>query len=250
MNVCITFFYQFLLSTAIIIFFYFYVKSYIFFIAPKIAFYLQITKHNAVETAKGVIELLMVVLVHIVFSIILIWFLAIPITMSGFTLTQIILYIPVGILLGIGMMGFSSLLCRATIEILRYISKPYFPQEVKDWLIMTRSGWLRHYLHTIDVLSLPLALSVVFGQICCEEMVFRGVFLHYFLPAGSCVALFAATVLFMFMQLFHMPNLVSGIFPLIGSMIIGVFNGILYLKYSNLFPLIMAHFSFFVVAVL
>lgn len=250
MNVYIKFFYQFLLSTTLIIFFYLYVKSYIFYVAPRVAFYLQVTRRHSVEMAKGVIELLMVVLLHIVFSMVLLLSLAIPVTMPGLTLTRIVLYIPIGILLGIGMMGLSSLLCRAIIEILRHISKPYFPQEVKDWLILTRSGWLRHYLHTIDVLSLPLALVAVFGQVCCEEMVFRGAFLHYFLPTGSCVALIGSTLLFMLMQLFHMPNLVSGIFPLIGSMVIGVFNGILYLKYANIFPLIIAHFSFFIVAVL
>lgn len=250
MSMYVTFVEQFLLSLASIVFFYFYVKSAIFFIAHRIAIYLRVTKYNTVEKGKGIVELSVVVLLHIVFSSALIWVLAIPITLSGLTLIQSILYIPIGILLGIGMMGFSSLLCRGAIEILRSLSRPYFPPDVKDWLIMTRSGWMRHYLHTIDVLSLPVALLIIFGQICCEEIVFRGVFLQYFLSAGACVALIAATILFMLMQLFHMPNLVSGIFPLIGSMIIGIFNGVLYLKYAHIFPLIIAHFSFFVVAVL
>jgi membrane protease YdiL (CAAX protease family) len=202
------------------------------------------------EMAKGVIELPLIVLFHAGFSVAWISWLAIPINKLGFIFNKIGFSFLFGILLGIGMMSFSSLVCRAVIEILRNVPNSYFPWEVKDWLIMTRSGWLRHYLHTIEALSLPVALSIIFGQICCEEIIFRGVLLHYFLLVKPWVAIISSTVLFMFMQLFHMPTLMSGIFPLIGSMVIGIVNGIFYLKFCNILPLIIAHFSFFVIAVL
>ncbi len=250
MNISPLFLYQFFLSTIIIVFFYFYIKLQIFNMAPKIAYYFRITQHYSIEMAKGVVELPLVVLFHIAFSVILMSLFSVPLNTLGFTFSNVALYLLVGVLLGIGMMSFSSLLCRAVIEILRHIPKPCFALEIKDWLVMTRSGWLRHYFHTIDVLSLPLALSIIFAQICCEEIVFRGILLHYFLPAGLCEALMGSTILFMFMQLFHMPNLMSSIFPWIGSMVIGVVNGILYLKQGDLLPLIIAHFTFFIVAVL
>jgi membrane protease YdiL (CAAX protease family) len=121
---------------------------------------------------------------------------------------------------------------------------------VKAWLIMTRSGWLRHYFHTIEVLPLMLSLPIVFGQVFCEELMFRGILISYFLPAGPWVAIIASTVLFMVMQLFHLPSWLSGIFPLVGSMVIGLINGILYAKFFNLLPLVIAHFTFFIAAVL
>ncbi len=250
MKLYLIFFYRFLLSTAMIIFFYYYVKLYLFYIAPKIATYLKITKYYSMEISKGIIELPLVVLFHFLFVVTLLCFLAIPTVTQSFDLEKIVFYLLIGIFLGVGMMSFSSLLCRAIIEIFRHIPKSYFPLEIKDWLIMTRSGWLRHYLHTVEVLPLFLSLSIVFFQVFCEEMMFRGILINYFSPTGSWIAIMSSTILFMFMQLFHMPTLVSGIFPLIGSMVIGLINGMLYLKFFNLLPLVIAHFTFFVVAVL
>jgi membrane protease YdiL (CAAX protease family) len=243
-------FYKILVSASLILFFYYYIKLGIFFIAPKIAAWLKITKFYPVEMAKGVVELPLVVIMHIVYILLLLWLLAIPLESLLSFFSQLGLFVFFGIFLGIGMMSFSSLICRAVIELLRYCNKSYFPREVKDWLIMVRSGWLRHYLHTIDILFLPLALLIVLAQVGCEEIIFRGIFLHYFLPLGPWIAIMLSTALFMGMQIFHMPSLVSAIFPMIGSMVIGLINGLLYFKVPNLIPLIVAHFTFFVVAVL
>ncbi len=239
-----------ILCILIMIGYYHYIKLYLFKISPKIAIYIQITKYYSLEKAKGVIELPLVVISHCIFVLIVSRLLHVPFFLSEIHFYQIIFDIPIGILLGIGMMGFSSMLCRAVIEILRNIPQACFPSEVKDWLIMTRSGWLRHYLHTLEVLPYHFALFIIFMQVCCEEMIFRSDLIHYFVPQGSIFAVITSVVLFMLMQLFHMPSLVNGIFPLVGSMIIGLVNAILYLKYFNLLPLLIAHFTFFVAAVL
>lgn len=244
------FFHRFILAVVSIIVFYYYIKLGILFISSKLSYFLQLTKSYSLETAKGIVELPLIVFFHFGFIMFLWWLEAGSIFHQTFNFHQIKIAIPLGIFLGIGMMGFSSLLSRAVIECLRHIPKPYFPFEVKDWLIMTRSGWLRHYLYVVDKLPLSLALLIVFGQVWCEEMMFRNILIHYFLPEGPVLCVVVSTSLFMFMQIFHMPNLLSLIFPLIGAMVIGLTNAILYLKFFDLFPLVIAHFTFFIVAVL
>lgn len=239
-----------LLITLLIIAFYYYFKIFLFHAANKISIYFNMTRHYSVEMAKGVVELPLIVIMHFTFCLMIIYLLSIPIQVSIPSATKIIVDITVGIFLGIGMMGFSSLLCRAFIEILRHIPHPYFPKEVKNWLIMTRSGWLRHYFHTIEALPFIMSLPIVLGQVFCEELMFRGILIPYFLPAGPWVAIIVSTILFMFMQLFHLPSLLSGIFPMVGSLVIGLINSILYAKFFNLLPLVIAHFTFFIVAVL
>ncbi len=243
-----TLIYQILLSAIMIVIFYHYTKLFIFNVALKIAYYLQLTCRYPLEVAKGVVELPLVVIAHLIFSLLLIFMFSIPLDKIGLFHLESYFLIPLGFLLGIGMMGFSSLLCRAVIEILRHF--PGFPSEVKDWLVMARSGWLRHHLHTIDVLFVPLAVIVTLGQVCGEEIVFRGVMMNYFLSYGPWIAVFISTLLFSFMQIFHMPSLLSAIFSVTGATIIGVISSIMYLNVPSLIPLIIVHLTFFIIAVL
>ncbi|MHB1949119.1 MAG: CPBP family intramembrane glutamic endopeptidase [Gammaproteobacteria bacterium] len=238
------------LSIGLIILFYFYLKLFIIKTAAQITKLLQITRYYSFEMAKGVIELPIIVVAHVGFAFFLVAILGFSPSHIGLMQPSSWLLIPLGALLGVGMMGLSSLLCRSVIEILRQLRMPNHPYEVKDWLIMVRSGWLRHHLQTLEIMPIPLALIITLGQVCGEEMVFRGALLHYFLPHGPWVAILISTILFMCMQIFHMPSLLSSLFSMIGAMVIGVVDGIVYLHVSNLIPLIVAHITFFAVAVL
>lgn len=250
MEIYINFLIRLSLSIVVIILFYQYIKLFIINASTKMARLLQITRYYSFEKAKGVVELPIIVVAHIVFALSLVFLLDFSFTSIGLVKPSTWLLIPLGAMLGIGMMGVSSLLCRAVIEILRQLRFSNAPYEVKDWLIMVRSGWLRHHLQTLEILPIPLALLVTLGQVCGEEIVFRGAMFHYFLPHGPCVAIFISTLLFMIMQIFHMPSLLSSIFSIIGALVIGLVDGIVYLHVSNLIPLIVAHITFFAVAVL
>jgi membrane protease YdiL (CAAX protease family) len=246
----IYFFYQCLCAITSIIFFYYYVKGWLFQAAPKIAVSLKMTRRFPFEMARGTVELLMIMIFHISFIFLLIFLLSIPIQSIQFSWRGMGRSVPCGILLGIGEMGFASMLSRAMIEVIRYFRPSWAPSQVKDWLVMVRSGWLRHYLHMIDALPLPFSLLIILGQVGCEEIVFRGILVPYFSAAGTLTAVTAAAILFMFMQIFYMPSWLSTIFPLIGAMVIGFIQGAIYLKVPDLVPLIVAHFTFFIVAVL
>lgn len=250
MEIFVTFLMRLGLSLILIILFYLYLKSLIINVSAKIAKFLQMTRYYSFEKANGVVELPIVVIAHIGFALFLIALLGFSPTSIGLVKPSSWLLIPLGAMLGVGMQGVSSLLCRTAIEILRQLRISNHSYEVKDWLIRVRSGWLRHHLQTLEIMPIPLALLITLGQVCSEEIVFRGALLHYFLPHGPWVAIFISTILFMGMRIFHMPSLLGAIFSIIGSMVIGIVDGIVYLHVANLIPLIVAHITFFAVAVL
>ncbi len=237
------------ISLFFIIFFYHYAKSFIYSISYSLAIWFGIAKHYPLEVAKGSVELPLMVCFHLLFCALCIYLFSVPIKSAlSFSYHSIFPLIVLGVLLGVGLMGFSSLLCRAVIECLRSMDSS-FPQDVSQWLIMVRSGWVRHYFHTLDVLPFYIALLIVCAQVCCEELMFRGVWIHYF-SSGPMVSIIMSTCLFMGMQVFHMPSRLSVIFPLVGSMVIGLVHGILYSCVPSLIPLMVSHATFFLVAVL
>ena len=107
----------------IIIIYYKYIKKYLINLAQKIAIWLQLSKKYTMQQATGIVELTLIALSHGVFCWILVYLLG-----SNIDLTQLKsispFFIFYGILLGIGEMGFSSLLCLIFI----CIFKSFFPK--------------------------------------------------------------------------------------------------------------------------
>lgn len=239
-----------LLSIFLVRLFYLHIKSFAFSYAGKIAVYFNLNYQYSFETAKGVIELLLIVSMHFIFCIFLLNLSKISFPHLGvsFSVNPTLLF--KGFLLGIGVMGASSLLGRFYIELMKSCSRYFFPEQLKNWLTMARGGWIRHHFHTLEVLPIPMALAVTLGQVIAEEIVFRGVCINYFSQNGNLIALMISTLLFMYMQIFHMPNKTSAVFPVIGALVFGLVGGILYLHVHTLLPLIIAHITFFSVAVL
>ena len=155
-----------------------------------------------------------------------------------------------GVVLGIGSMAVSSLLCRVAIAVVGQLAPGKAPGDLKNWLAMARAGWLRHHLKTLEIVPLPLAFLLISVQIAAEEIVFRGVLINFYLPFGPAVALAASVTFFTIMQAFHMPSLQSAMFPVIGALVMGLVHGLLYLAVPVLLPLIVAHIVFFAIAVL
>lgn len=234
----------------LITFFYYYIKSCVFIHAGRIATLFRITRLYSFEVSKGVIELPTIVILHFLFCVLLLKLTQISfVDLRIFDLSNPLL-LSEGCLLGIGVMGASSLLGRIYIEIMRYMFPKKYPSDIRNWLAMARGGWIRHHFHVLEVLPIPIALTITLGQVCAEEIVFRGVLMNYFHNNGDYIALVISTLLFMIMQIFHMSNRVSSVFPVIGALVLGVTGGLMYVHVHTLLPLIIAHITFFAVAVL
>jgi membrane protease YdiL (CAAX protease family) len=238
------------ISVLLVILFYDYIKSFVFLSAGRLALKLKLTRYYTFETSKGVVELPLIVLLHFIFCFFIFKLSHISIDQLGLAKLPSPILLFEGVLLGVGVMGASALLGRFYIELMRYFFPRKYPQDIKNWLAMARSGWIRHHFHTLEVLPVPIALLITLGQVCAEEIIFHGILINYFLSYGQLIALVVSTSLFMYMQIFHMPNRVCGAFPMIGALVMGVVGGVLYLQVHTLLPLIIAHITFFAVAVL
>ena len=83
-------------------------------------------------------------------------------------------------------------------------------------------------------------------QIGAEETVFRGILIPYFNQDSVIISVIISTALFILMQAFHMPSLLSALFPMIGATVMGIVHGILFINNPSIIPLIIAHLSFFI----
>jgi membrane protease YdiL (CAAX protease family) len=155
-----------------------------------------------------------------------------------------------GIIIGIGEMGLSTMLCMVMIRILQVSCPNKVPHGIDAWSTLSRGGWIRHHLHTIKLLPITAALFVIFLQLFSEEIFFRGIIINALIPYSYTVAAIVSITLFIYMQTFHMPSKITAMFPVIGSTVMGIVHTYLYLKIPQLLPLIIAHFIFFVSAVL
>lgn len=246
----VTLLFHFLICMGLVAFFYYFIKSIIFNLSGNIAIKIKLTHFYPFEMAKGAVELIIVVCCHYIFIIFLMHVLHVNFNDIGLN-TKIDSWLCFqGVLLGIAMMGSSSVLSQFYIQFMLTLPRNKVAHHINDWLSMSRSGWIRHHFHTIEVLPIVIAIFITFSQVCAEEIVFKGVFINYFLSYGKVIALVISTVLFVYMQTFHMPNLFSAVFPMLGALVIGLVGGVLYLKIHSLVPLMIAHITFFVFAVL
>ena len=199
--------------------------------------------------AKDCLEALtLIALSHGVFCWILVYLLG-----SNIDLTQLKsispFFIFYGILLGIGEMGFSSLLCLIFICILQKLFPKRVPQEAESWNTISKGGWIRHHIHIIRAFSPVIALPIILMQIGSEEIVFRGIIQNYFLSYGNVTAALISLILFVYMQTFLMPSGLSAMFPVVGAFVMGAVHSYLHMKVPFLLPLIIAHMIFFVMSI-
>ncbi len=245
---------QFLLNLVFINFFiylyYHLVKKSMIILAGKLVKEGVFRVKIAVGELTGVTELIFIVCTHLLFAYFLAIFLGIVpdqlFHLSDFHPKNLLF----GLLLGIGQMGLSSTICFVIIQLLQTFFKSKVPTQKEEWHALVKSGWLRHHLHTLKLLPLPLAAMIIGMQIFAEETVFRGIICTYCLPASPYFAGFFSTALFVWVQSFFMPNKIAKMFPIVGALVVGVVNSFLFIETENLIPLIIAHLTFFFLAVL
>ena len=155
----------------------------------------------------------------------------------------------VGVFLGLGEMGCAALLCRLLIEgLMSWRSRE--KGSVEWWVVGAKAGWIRHHLRTVQLLPIPIALSVIAIQVTAEETMFRGLLLELLSPLGAFYAASISVALFTVIQCLHMPNWQSAMFPVVGGLVMGVVNTYLMAQYQNITPLAISHVVFFAFAVL
>jgi hypothetical protein len=122
-------------------------------------------------------------------------------------------------------------------------------ERMRQWLGLSRGGWIRHHLKTMEVVSLPLALALTATQVGSEEVVFRGLVLSWLREAGPFLAIGISCLLFTVMQVFLMSSWRAAMFPVVGAIVMGVTHSVLFWHYPVLIPLMVAHVVFFLFAV-
>lgn len=239
-----TYFYRVCCVTLVFVAYYKYGKDLIINFAPTLTRHLSLTKYFPKHDIEGTIELILIAISHMFFCILLI--LVIPITWPTISLSwpEIPSYFIYGILLGIGCMGISGLICKIVIQLISIFSKNYC-YDLKKWLTISRGGWIKHHLQSIEILPIYFSLAVLAIQVGSEEIIFRGVLLNYFMEFSMGISFVTALTLFIIMQMFLMNRWEAALFPMIGAAVMGIAHSILYLQVPLLWPLIVAHITFF-----
>lgn len=231
----------------IILLYYKYIKEYLIFLTPKLAHYFRLTSYFPKHDVEGVLELLLIAVSHTLFCCLLI--LALPITrpIVHVSLFDFFMYSIYGLLLGIACMGVAGLFCKIIILLLGNFNHHY---DLKTWQTFGRGGWIKHHLQSIEILPLSISLTILVMQVGSEEIIFRGLIINYFLAYGYWIAFSIAFFSFVFMQLFLMNKWQSALFPVIGAGVMGIAHTWLYMQIPILWPLIIAHVSFFIFSIL
>lgn len=239
---------QLMIITLLLILFYNYFKKIIFKIAPMLVPYLPFAKNSPYTQIVGAIELTLVALCHVGFCIALINIFHVNSLFICGSINLLSLFY--GALIGIGSMGISVLLCTIGMHFMMYFFPTRSPQSLKGWLVVSQAGWMRHHKHTIRMFPLLLGLIIITLQIGSEEIIFRAVIIQQFLAYGTLSAFLVSTVLFILMQIFHMPSFVSAMFPVLGATVMGIIHASLYLRVPSIIPMVVAHLTFFIFTII
>jgi membrane protease YdiL (CAAX protease family) len=124
------------------------------------------------------------------------------------------------------------------------------PRDMRQWIAMSRAGWMQGYLVTLHSVSLPTSVSLTVAYVAVEEIVFRGIMITFLLPLGAVAAVTLSTIVFAIVQAFQMPGWRNAIFPATGAVVMGIVHGTLFVAVPDVAPLIVAHAVFFLAAVL
>ena len=239
----ISFITQFLLIVLTLISYYYITKKVILKLSPSIAKIIPYHQYSVAEIV-GTIELTVTAITHVIFCVMLANLLHINL-ISVFASTKLsdCFY---AIFIGIGCVGISILLCSVMIKLIASRTSNQKLKSANEWSAIAGAGWIRHHKHCITVFPLLIGLMIISLQIGSEETVFRSILIPYFASYGIYTAFAIATGLFILMQIFHMPNLLSAMFPMIGACVMGIVHGLLYLSTQSILPLIISHLTFFV----
>lgn len=238
------------LAIMLVLLYYSYGKRSMVFLAGYSVKHRWIVSQLKLQELKGIVELILIVISHLLFCYLLSLFLHVPlIELWHFRQLQL-QHIALGLLLGIGQMTCSATICVLLIRFLQFCFPNRVPMSSQQWVTQSRAGWIRHHLDTIEHLPKFIAVMIIALQITAEETIFRGLLFTSLSPFSSHAALFGSSLLFSLIQAFLMPRKISSLFPVVGALIMGFSNAYLYMYLPNLYPLIIGHVVFFLFSLL
>jgi hypothetical protein len=159
--------------------------------------------------------------------------------------SQLLVY---GAVLGFGEMLLGSFLGLVVIKLSAAI--PNLGNPLLHWQVVLNSGWMRLFNTTLNLLPLPAAISLVLLYVGVEELIIRGIVFNVLLPVGHFSAVFFSTVIFAGYQVFNLPSWRVAMFPVIGALVMGIIHGVLYLAVPDVWPLVVAHVTYFTIVAL
>lgn len=230
----------------LIVFYYKYTKNYLIDFSSKIVTHFKLSAYFPQADIKGAIELSLIASSHVLFAIMIWYFLGLRSASVSLSYKHDALYFIYGVLLGIGCMGVSTLFC----QILMQVCNVFHYQSFDQWMILSRGGWMKHHLQSLEIFPFIISFLILAMQVGAEETIFRGILIPYFLPFGLSVALSTACILFVGMQALLTYRWQTALFPMVGATVMGVVHGLLYVRVPILWPLIIAHISFFIFSVI
>ncbi len=272
-----------LVLTVFVVLYYKYAKSALFALCRRAAHLLPFGRRWDASERGSVLELAAAGASHVLVVAVLVLVTGIDLTRfaSGFDRPGLI---ALGAAIGVGEVALGSLLCRVLIEGVQAAGRRRAGsvaggvrsgargevrgartapataggavdggvesgERMRQWLGLSRGGWIRHHLKTMEVVSLPLALALTATQVGSEEVVFRGLVLSWLREAGPVLAIGISCLLFTVMQVFLMSSWRAAMFPVVGAIVMGVTHSVLFWHYPVLIPLVVAHVTFFLFAV-
>jgi membrane protease YdiL (CAAX protease family) len=157
-----------------------------------------------------------------------------------------------GVALGLGCLAAGSTLAQGVFLVAASLFQRNRRQldPLVDLVALADTGWLRGY--TLARKYLPSAVFLLFTVIAItgEEVAFRGVSLPLLADGfGPIMGLVLTTLAFVGIQKMYMPSWHIALLPMTGALLMGIVLGYLALVQHDMIPLIIAHFSYFVLSI-
>ncbi len=228
---------KFFIVLVLLFCYYFVFKYFLKDIIGKFKFFNAIKNQFSKSDYLGAFEMIFLSLTHVLFCACVI--LIFQCDFKGLFSVDFLLIL-YSVILGVSLFGFSIFLC----QIYTFFSR--LSLDLKSWNAIAKSGWISHHFQCIKVFPAFIFLPVIFLQLSCEEFIFRGFLINYFLEFGRYASVLISTELFAFIQIFSMPSIISAVFPIIGAVVMALFHSYLFLKTNQIIPLMISHFCFFI----
>jgi membrane protease YdiL (CAAX protease family) len=155
------------------------------------------------------------------------------------------IYLLYGILLGIGVSGVSAFLSQQIIFMLENNKISLHSSST----FSLRSRMKQHHAAK-DLLPIYFWNILLLIQFSSEEFIFRGAFFHLFLNNGPIVAIVFSTFLFAVSEIFFIPPNITTLFPMVGTIVMGLTHAYLFSQVPDIFPLIVSHLVYFIFIIL
>lgn len=143
----------------------------------------------------------------------------------------------IAVVLGVGEVGFAVVLGAFIDMILQWVPSGQQSHESRE--VLAKSGWMRHFV-ALRQASLIAWVCISTLYVCGEELIYRALCLKSLAHWGGVESIMLASVLFVAIQVFHMPSWRAALFPIIGASVVGPLHAWLFLHQARITPLVVA----------